>query len=199
MELSRKNLRGVKMTPPPLGPLRVKGLKMPISKSSKNCWTSEGVYCIIYVDDNRTSMSSRFVGLKELSEFGCRFGWYFYRFICNCSCFCTNNKYERDKTLGNRLDGDQLREGNGLRRVCLLLVMLSERLVRYEVVTRFTLTQDKYPDYFQYKNTIQATWNTKTKIYSQKVVCISSFHLSNHREIVPRISNKLCKSNSIHN
>ena len=51
----------------------------------------------------------------ELSEFGCKFGRHFYRSRCNCSCitFCTNYEYERDRTLGDRLDSDQFREGNG--------------------------------------------------------------------------------------
>ena len=55
------------------------------------------------------------VGLTEPSEFGCKFGRYFYRSRCNCSCltFCTNYKYERDRTLGERLDSEQFIGGNG--------------------------------------------------------------------------------------
>ena len=54
------------------------------------------------------------VALTKLSEFGCRFGRYFYLSRCNCSClvFCTNYKYERNRTLGDKLDSDQFRGGN---------------------------------------------------------------------------------------
>ena len=44
------------------------------------------------------------VRFKELNEFGCRFGWYFYRPRCKCSCFSTKYKYETDRTLVDRLD-----------------------------------------------------------------------------------------------
>ena len=62
----------------------------------------------------------RVVGLTELSEFDCRFGLYFYCFRCNC--FCTNHKYERDRTLGDRLDSDQFRGGNGPSRFVYFLL-----------------------------------------------------------------------------
>ena len=62
-----------------------------------------------------TDVQRLVVGLTELSEFGCKFEQYFYRSRCNCSCltFCTNYKYDRDRTLGDRLDSDHFRGGNG--------------------------------------------------------------------------------------
>ena len=51
------------------------------------------------------------VGLQEASGFGSRFGWYFY--CSRCYCSCTNHKYERDKTLRDRLDGDKFKGSNG--------------------------------------------------------------------------------------
>ena len=39
-------------------------------------------------------------------------------------CFCTNYKYETNRTLGDRLDGDQFRGDNRPSQVCLLLFML---------------------------------------------------------------------------
>ena len=44
--------------------------------------------------------------------------------VTNCSCFCTSHKYETGRTLGNRLDSDQFRGGNGPSRACLLSVVL---------------------------------------------------------------------------
>ena len=40
-------------------------------------------------------------------SFSCRFGWHFYRSRCDCSCFSTNYKYGRDRTLGDRLDSSK--------------------------------------------------------------------------------------------
>ena len=47
----------------------------------------------------------------ELKEFGCQFRRIFYLSRCNCSCvtFCTNYKYKRDRTSGDRLNSDQFR------------------------------------------------------------------------------------------
>ena len=46
------------------------------------------------------------VGLTEQSEFGCRFGWYFL--ILDVTALALHFEYERDRTLGDRLDSDQL-------------------------------------------------------------------------------------------
>ena len=61
-----------------------------------------------------TDVQRLVIGLTGLSEFGCKFGRYFYRSRCKCSCltFRTNYKYERDRTLGDRLDSDHFRKGN---------------------------------------------------------------------------------------
>ena len=58
-------------------------------------------------------LASRSFRLKELSELSCGFGWYFYRFRCNFSYFCTNHKYKRDRVLRDRLGDDQFKGGNG--------------------------------------------------------------------------------------
>ena len=60
-----------------------------------------------------TDIERLVVGLTEPSEFGCKFGQYFYCSRCNCSCltFCTNYKYGRDRTLRDGLDSDQFRGG----------------------------------------------------------------------------------------
>ena len=36
----------------------------------------------------------------------------FYCSRCNCSCFCTDHKYEKDRTLRDKLDSDQFKGGN---------------------------------------------------------------------------------------
>ena len=54
-------------------------------------------------------------------------GTNFYRSRCNCSCltFCTDHKYDKDRTFGDKLDSDQFRGCNGPSQfVCLLSVML---------------------------------------------------------------------------
>ena len=109
-----------------------KGLKRPDTKSFKIAGLSITFFCIIYGSDYRTFMcrlkSTLVIGLKELSEFGCRCGWYFYRSRCNCSCFCTNHKYETDRTLRDRLDSGQVKgcheSSQLIKAVCLLSVML---------------------------------------------------------------------------
>ena len=62
-----------------------------------------------------------------------------YRSGCNSSCCCTNYKFERDRTLGDRLDSDQLRGGNGLSRVCFNSGHAKEVFTQDEVVTCFRL------------------------------------------------------------
>ena len=92
-------------------------------------------------------------GLKELSEFGCRFGWHVSRSRCKClcSCFCTNYKYGR-WTLGDNLDNNHLNSEAGLAKqtVCLLSVMACfdclKTFIRNKVLTEFRLTQDSYGD-----------------------------------------------------
>ena len=78
-------------------------------------------------------------GLKELNVLGCRLGWDFYHSRCNSFCFCTNYKYERDRKLGDRLDSDQLRGGNGLSQVCSTSCHALKVFTPDEVVTRFRL------------------------------------------------------------
>ena len=81
-----------------------KGLKRPDTKSSKIAGLSKTFFSISCMSDHRT-LICRLTCRKDPSEFGCRFGWYFYRSKCyNCSCFCTN---ERD-----RLHSDQFKGGN---------------------------------------------------------------------------------------
>ena len=85
-------------------------------KKLQNCWCSD-VFCIIYMGNHSvwTDIQCLVIGLTEPSEFGCKLMRYFYCSRCNCSCltFCTNYKYERDRTLGDRPDSDQFRRGNG--------------------------------------------------------------------------------------
>ena len=53
--------------------------------------------------------------------------------------FCTSYKYERDRTLGDRLDSDHFRGGKG-QAVCLFTFSHAlKTFTRYEVVTRFRL------------------------------------------------------------
>ena len=75
------------------------------------------------------------VGSTEPSEFGCKFGRYFYPSRCNCSCltFCTNYKYERDRTLGERLDSEQFRGGNGQSQIVYFQLCFENV---YTIVTR---------------------------------------------------------------
>ena len=60
----------------------------------------------------------------ELSQFGCKFEWYFYCPRCNCSCLTIAqiiNMNEKDRIFGDRLDSDQFRGGKGPSQfVCLL-------------------------------------------------------------------------------
>ena len=87
-----------------------------------------------------TDVERQVVGLTKLSKSGCKFGWYFYRSRCNCSCltFCTIYKYERDRTLGDRMDSDQSKGGNGPNLFCLFAFSHAlEMFIHYEVVTQF--------------------------------------------------------------
>ena len=120
-------------------------IKRPNTKSSKIAGLSRTFLHNLHEwrHDLDVSTNVQVVGLKEPSEFGCRFGWYFYRSGCNCCCFCTNHKCEKDRTLRDTLDSDQLKRGQRVKpvkAVCLLSVMLWKR--RDEVVTRFRLTQE---------------------------------------------------------
>ena len=56
----------------------------------------------------------------------------------NLGTFCTNYEYERDRTLGDRLDSDQFRGGNGSSQFVTFSHAL-KTFTRYEVVTRFRL------------------------------------------------------------
>ena len=85
----------------------------------RNCWSFENVFCIIYVGDHWTLMCRLTSELLLV-----RRSW---AAELSCSCFCTNYKYERDRTLGDRLDSDQFRGGNGSSWICLLSVKLWER------------------------------------------------------------------------
>ena len=84
------------------------------------------------------------IGLKELSEFGCIFAWYFYRFRCNLTCFCRNYKYDTDRTLGDRLDSNQFRGGN--RPTYFWSCKKKKTFTGDEDVIQFRSTQDQYPD-----------------------------------------------------
>ena len=78
---------------------KIKHLKMPtngefnfIKRPDTKSYSFEDIFCIIYMGDHRTLVGDvrvpnqrLFVGLKELSEFGCRFAWYFCRFRCRAS------------------------------------------------------------------------------------------------------------------
>ena len=94
------------------------------------------------------------VGLTELSEFSCKSEWYFNCSTCRCTSkcsyitFCTNHKYERDRTMGDRMNSDQFRGGNGPSQFCLFTFSHAlEMFIQYEVVTQFRLeTQAKILD-----------------------------------------------------
>ena len=129
-ELSQKAFRKVKQFCKLLSmenSALLKGLTLRAPKSLvfRGCFFAKFTWAIIrhgWADVLRLA-----VGLTELSEFGCKFEWYFCRSRCNCSCltFCTDYKYERDRTFGDKLDSDQFRGGNGPSQfVYLLSVML---------------------------------------------------------------------------
>ena len=104
----------------------LKGLKRPNTKSSKiACLSKTLFFCKIYTGDDWSLTSSAWsFGLKKLSEFGCRNGWYVYHSRRNCLCFFTNYKYkyQRYRALGGRVDIDHWSSEVALGRqpVCLL-------------------------------------------------------------------------------
>ena len=87
----------------------LKGLRMPDTKSSKIAGLSRMFFAYFTwatIGHGWADVLRLVVGLTELSEFGCKFEWYFYCSKCSCSCltFCTDYKYdERDRTFGDRL------------------------------------------------------------------------------------------------
>ena len=108
LELSQKSFTKMKVLKTSTnGELNlIKRPKRPNTKSSKNGWSFGGCF-----SHNLHGQPWDFNVWTELSELSYKFR----RSRCNCSCvtFCTNYKYERDRTLGDRLDSDQFRGGNG--------------------------------------------------------------------------------------
>ena len=87
----------------------LKGLKRLDVKSSKIACLSKMFVLQIYTGDDWSLTSSAWsFGLKKLSEFRCRNGWYVYRSRRNCLCFFTNYEYkhQRYRALTDRLDID---------------------------------------------------------------------------------------------
>ena len=81
----------------------LKGFKRPDTKSPKIAGLSRMLFASFTwatIGHGWAGILRLVVGLRELSEYGCKFEWYFYRSRCNCSCltFSADYKYERDRT-----------------------------------------------------------------------------------------------------
>ena len=67
-----------------------------------------------------------------------------FRSRCNCSCFCTDDKYGRYMTLGDKLDTDHLRSEVKSAASLITFSHALRTFIRDEVETWFRLTQDSY-------------------------------------------------------